>query len=62
MRHYCKLHKRMESTYYFISWTEHCELCEHDTTMYQVIKATSYRAMKRLPEVTNISIMAIYDA
>ena len=49
-------------TYYLIRWTEYCGLCDHDTTMYQVIKATSYRAMKRFPEARNVSIMYIYDA
>ena len=48
------------NTYYLIRWTEKCNICDHDTTMYQVIKATSYRAMKRLEPTTKI--MYIYDA
>ncbi len=48
-------------TYYLIKWSEWCSLCDHNTDMYQVIKATSYKAMKRFPEVSNLHIMYIYD-
>ena len=61
MKTYCPFHQRFERTYYFVSYMEYCDICEHTTVLYAVIPADRSRVFAQHVG-SKLNIIHIYDA